>query len=157
MLLRTSIFGSPDRPGAKPSGICFNIFHGKDQGAYRLEWYEGPKRIHQSVGKDAATAAARRHQQEQILAGKAAGIKLADEIISEGTSLGDAVVTYLDEIKKTKKHKRYVACKTALEYFLESCTKAQVTEQGRKQHGRIHDVLFFFTKTDEWTWNPNCR
>lgn len=23
--------------------------------------------------------------------------------------------------------------------------------QGRKQHGRIHDVLFFYTKSDEWT------
>ena len=156
MLLRTSILGSPDRPGAKPSGTKFNIFHGKDQGAYYLEWYEGPKRIRQSVGKDASTAAARRHKQEQILASKAAGIKLAEESSPDGTLLGDAVVIYLEDIKKTKKHKTYAAYKIALEYFLESCTKAQVTEQGRKQHGRIHDVLFFFTKTDEWTWNPNC-
>ena len=28
------------------------------------------------------------------------------------------------------------------------------TKQGRQQHGRIHDVLLFYTKTDEWTWNP---
>ena len=28
------------------------------------------------------------------------------------------------------------------------------TAQGRRQHGRVHDVLFFFTKSDEWTWNP---
>ena len=28
------------------------------------------------------------------------------------------------------------------------------TKQGRKQHGRIHDVLFFYTKTDDWNWNP---
>ena len=28
------------------------------------------------------------------------------------------------------------------------------TRQGRKQHGRIHDVLLFYTKSDEWTWNP---
>ena len=26
--------------------------------------------------------------------------------------------------------------------------------QGRQQHGRIHDVLLFYTKSDEWTWNP---
>ena len=26
-------------------------------------------------------------------------------------------------------------------------------KQGRQQHGRIHDVLLFYTKTDEWTWN----
>ncbi|MDE0258613.1 MAG: DNA methyltransferase [Gammaproteobacteria bacterium] len=28
------------------------------------------------------------------------------------------------------------------------------TKQGRKQHGRIHDVLLFYTKTDDWAWNP---
>jgi DNA modification methylase len=28
------------------------------------------------------------------------------------------------------------------------------TKQGRKQHGRIHDVLLFYTKTDDWLWNP---
>jgi DNA modification methylase len=26
-------------------------------------------------------------------------------------------------------------------------------KQGRKQHGRIHDVILFYTKTEEWTWN----
>jgi DNA modification methylase len=28
------------------------------------------------------------------------------------------------------------------------------TKQGRKQHGRIHDTLLFYTKTDECNWNP---
>jgi DNA modification methylase len=28
------------------------------------------------------------------------------------------------------------------------------TKQGRRQHGRIHDVIFFYTKGDDWTWNP---
>ena len=101
------------------------------EGAYYLEWYEGSRRVRRSVGKDAATAAARRHRQEQILASKAAGIKLADEGSSDGTLLGDAVVTYLEDIKKTKKHKTYAAYKTALEYFLESCTKARVTDIAR--------------------------
>ena len=27
-------------------------------------------------------------------------------------------------------------------------------KQGRKNHGRIHDVLLFYSKGDEWTWNP---
>ena len=27
------------------------------------------------------------------------------------------------------------------------------TRQGRRQHGRIHDVLLFYTKSSEWTWN----
>ena len=28
------------------------------------------------------------------------------------------------------------------------------TKQGRRQHGRIHDILLFYTKSDEWEWNP---
>ena len=28
------------------------------------------------------------------------------------------------------------------------------TKQGRRQHGRIHDTLLFYTKADEWCWNP---
>jgi DNA modification methylase len=26
-------------------------------------------------------------------------------------------------------------------------------KQGRKLHGHIHDVIFFYTKSEEWTWN----
>ena len=25
--------------------------------------------------------------------------------------------------------------------------------QGRRQHGRIHDILLFYTKSEDWTWN----
>ena len=28
------------------------------------------------------------------------------------------------------------------------------TKQGRKQHGRIHDVLLFYSKSSDWKWNP---
>ena len=28
------------------------------------------------------------------------------------------------------------------------------TKQGRRQHGHIHDILFFYTKSEAWTWNP---
>ena len=28
------------------------------------------------------------------------------------------------------------------------------TRQGRRQHGRIRDLLLFYTKTDDWIWNP---
>ena len=28
------------------------------------------------------------------------------------------------------------------------------TRQGRRQHGRIHDVLLFYTKGESWTWTP---
>ena len=101
------------------------------EGAYYLEWYDGGRRVRRSVGKDAGTAAARRHQQEQILASKAAGIRLAEEGESNGPLLGDAVATYLDEIRKTKKHKTWSAYKAALSYFLDSCGKARVSEIDR--------------------------
>ena len=28
------------------------------------------------------------------------------------------------------------------------------TKQGRQQHGRIHDVLLYYTRGKSWTWNP---
>jgi DNA modification methylase len=28
------------------------------------------------------------------------------------------------------------------------------TKQGMAQYGRIYDSIFFYTKSDEWTWNP---
>ena len=28
------------------------------------------------------------------------------------------------------------------------------TKQGRRQHGRIHDTILFYSKGDQWTWNP---
>ena len=27
------------------------------------------------------------------------------------------------------------------------------SRQGRRQHGRLHDLILFYTKGDEWTWN----
>ena len=28
------------------------------------------------------------------------------------------------------------------------------TRQGRQQHGSVHDILLFYTKTGNWNWNP---
>jgi adenine specific DNA methylase Mod len=28
------------------------------------------------------------------------------------------------------------------------------TKQGRRQHGRVHDAILFYTKGADWTWNP---
>ena len=28
------------------------------------------------------------------------------------------------------------------------------TKQGRRQHGRIHDILLYYTKGSDWIWNP---
>lgn len=29
------------------------------------------------------------------------------------------------------------------------------TRQGRRTHGRVHDVILFYTASDEWIWNPS--
>ena len=28
------------------------------------------------------------------------------------------------------------------------------TRQGRRQYGRVHDIIFFYAKADQWTWRP---
>ena len=28
------------------------------------------------------------------------------------------------------------------------------TRQGRQQHGRVHDLILFYSKSNTWTWNP---
>jgi len=28
------------------------------------------------------------------------------------------------------------------------------TKQGRQEYGHLHDTILFYTKTDQWTWNP---
>ena len=101
------------------------------EGAYYLEWYECGRRVRRLVGRNASTAAARRHQQEQILASKAAGIRLAEEGGTDGPLLGDAVASYLDDIRKTKKLKTWAAYNTALAYFLDCCSKARVADVDR--------------------------
>jgi integrase len=111
------------------------------EGAYYLEWYEGSRRVRQSVGRDPGIAAARRHRQQQILGSKAAGIKLADEGQSDGPSLGDAVAGYLEDIRISKKPKTYAAYKTALDYFLQSCNKPRVMEIERQDLLRFSAFL----------------
>lgn len=111
------------------------------EGAYYLEWYEGSQRIRQSVGKDASAAAARRHRQQHILSSKAVGIKVVDENQANGMPLDLAVVSYLDDVKISKKPKTYAAYKTALEYFLESCNKPRVAEIERQDLLRFSAFL----------------
>ena len=106
------------------------------EGSYYIEWYEGSKRIRRSVGKDAASASAQRHRQEQMLASKNAGIKVIDEP-GDGTLLADAVNTYLDNIKLTRKPKTNAAYRATLDHFLESCRKQKLEDVDR------HDLLQF--------------
>ena len=99
------------------------------EGSYYVEWHDGGKRLRRSVGKNALAAEAQRHQQEEILtakvAGLKAGLKFADE--SDGFSLANAVTAYLAETQLTKKPKTLAAYTTALDYFLESCKRSRVS------------------------------
>jgi integrase/recombinase XerD len=107
------------------------------EGRYYLDWYEGGKRIRRSVGKDAGAAAAYRQRQEQILASKAAGLRVIDEANNNGTLLINAIAVYLNDTKLAKKSKTWAAYKTALDSFLESCKKQRIEEVDR------HDLLQF--------------
>ena len=104
------------------------------EGSYYIEWYDGGKRLRRSVGKNALAAEAKRHQQEQILtakvAGLKAGLKFADE---EGqVRLAEAVTAYLAETQLTKKPKTLAAYTTALDYFLESCKRQHLADVDRR-------------------------
>src|SRR5580693_5857232 len=113
-------------------------FHG--EGAYYIEWYEGGKRIRQSVGKDAILAAGRQHRQAQILASRAAGIRVLDEKNDEDILLADAVNDFLYKARISKKPRTCVAYKTALDYFQESCRRQFLAEV--TQRDLLHFVAF---------------
>jgi integrase/recombinase XerD len=103
------------------------------EGSYYIEWYDGNKRLRRSVGKNALAAEAKRHQQEQMLAARAAGLKAGLKFTSEEGQLrlAEAVTAYLAETQLTKKPKTLAAYTTALDYFLESCKKQYLAEVDR--------------------------
>jgi integrase/recombinase XerD len=107
------------------------------EGSYYIEWWEGDKRLRRSVGKNALAAEAQRHQQEQTLAARVAGLKAGLKFAEDGDKvpLARAVTAYLAEIQLTKKPKTLAAYTTALDYFLESCKKQYVADVDR------HDLL----------------
>jgi integrase len=118
----------------KPDVVLVN---GKEErhpeGAYYLEWRDRTKRIRLSVGKDAADASARRQRKEAELNAENNGVSVVPENGSNGNrSLAATVADYLDEIKISKKPKTFSAYSTALNYFLESCTKPRLEDVERK-------------------------
>ena len=103
------------------------------EGSYYLEWREGAKRIRLSIGKDAATATARRLQKEAELNAKNNGIEVLPQNGNNGhRSLATAVEDFLEETKLTKKSKTLAAYTTSLSYFTESCAKQFLEEIARK-------------------------
>jgi hypothetical protein len=104
------------------------------EGSYYIEWWNGSKRLRRSVGENALAADAQRHQQEQILTAKVAGVKAGLKFADEGDKalLVNAVTSYLAETQLTKKSKTLAAYTTALDYFLESCKKQNLADVDRR-------------------------
>jgi integrase/recombinase XerD len=101
------------------------------EGAYYLEWRENGKRIRLSIGKDAATATARRLQKEAELNARNNGVTIAPDGQNGHRSVAAAVTDFLDETKLTKKPKTLAAYTTALSYFQESCPKISLEDINR--------------------------
>ena len=102
------------------------------EGAYYISWYEGKRLIRLSVGKDAATATARRLQKAAELNALNNGVAVAPDGQNGHTSVAAAVADFLDETKLTKKPKTLAAYTTALSYFTESCPKLHLEDLERK-------------------------
>jgi integrase/recombinase XerD len=118
----------------KPDGVLVN---GKEEphpeGAYYLEWREGTKRVRLSVGKNASDAATRRLRKEAELNAVNNGVAVVPESKQNGhRALGMSVAEYLADVKLTHKPRSYAAYQTALNYFLESCTKPSVEAVDRR-------------------------
>jgi integrase len=109
------------------------------EGAYYLEWREGPKRVRLSVGKDAVDAENRRKRKAAELNATNEGAALVPE--NAERSVAASVAEYLEETKLTKKPKTLAAYSTALAYFVESCHKLNVTDIDRKDLLKFHAFL----------------
>src|SRR6202140_3096470 len=110
------------------------------EGAYYLEWREGPKRVRLSVGKDAVDAENRRKRKAAELNAVNEGAALVPENAGQ-RSVAGAVADYLEETKLTKKPKTLAAYRTALGYFVESCHKLNVTDIDRRDLLKFHAFL----------------
>jgi integrase/recombinase XerD len=102
------------------------------EGAYYISWYEGKRLIRLSVGKDAATATARRLQKEAELNAVNNGVTVLPDGQNGNRSVAAAVADFLDETKLTKKPKTLAAYTTALNYFTESCPKLYLEDIDRR-------------------------
>jgi integrase len=109
------------------------------EGTYYIDYKVDGKRIRESVGTNAQEAAARRDQKQVELAAKNSGLVVQEEATKH--SLRIAIAHYLEEIKLTKKPKTYAAYSTALEYFVESCSKVYLEDVERKDLLKFHAFL----------------
>jgi len=112
------------------------------QGAYYLEWRENGSRVRLSVGKDAAEASVRRFRKEAELNAVNAGVNVVSENGNNGQrSITAAVAEYLEETRISKKPRTFAAYSTALDYFVESCSKTYLADIDRKDLLRLCGFL----------------
>jgi integrase len=104
------------------------------EGSYYIEWYEDGKRQRRSVGRHALAAESQRHQQEEILVARAAGLKAGLKFVDDSGKilLSKAATTYLTDTQLGKSKKTYAAYSKAVEYFLESCKKTYLADVDRR-------------------------
>ncbi len=104
------------------------------EGAYYLEWREGSKRVRLSIGKDPATATARRLQKEAELNARNNGVTVVSPNGQNGHAvlLADAIRDFLEEKALQRKKKTHVDYDTALRYFQQSCPKQYLSDVTRK-------------------------
>ncbi len=98
------------------------------EGGYYLEWRNGAKkRVRLSVGKDAADASARRLRKEAELNAVNNGVAIVPENGDAGRrSLAAAAAEFIEETRLTKKPKTLAAYSTAVNYFVEYCSKLYI-------------------------------
>jgi integrase len=102
------------------------------EGAYYLEWRDGPKRVRISVGKSAADAHTRRLRKEAELNARNNGISvIPQDGASEHRRITEAVASYLAEIKISRSAATHSAYALALRNFAESCDKTYLEEIDR--------------------------
>jgi integrase/recombinase XerD len=104
------------------------------EGAYYIEWRNGAKRVRLSVGKDAADAVAQRQRKEAELNAVNNGVAVQDQSQNSAgkRSVQEAIASFLEDTKDTKKPKTLAAYTTSLKYFTESCSKLYVEDIQRK-------------------------
>ena len=122
-------------------------------GNFILDWYEGGKRMRQSVGKDAADALIQRDRKAAELTAASNGLTVTNTDPTKRL-VSEAVEEYLADIEAHRSKKTLAAYRTALRYFRESCTKTYVEDINRR------DLLAFKTylahekeQSDRSVWN----
>lgn len=132
-----------DNGRIKPDWVIVN---GKPErhpeGAYYIDWTDdAKKRKRKAVGTSPANALARKLRKEAEMEATAQGIRVLMEDPAKRRRVDATTVSYLEEIKLTKKHKTFQAYSKALEYFQESCKKIYMEDIDRTDMLRFSAFL----------------